>query len=1054
MYRAGLLISPSLSSSIDFRHTALRAVCSAMYLSKLSIEGYKSFLSEQTFTMSPKSTVFAGLNGAGKSNVLSALRFALGEPLNVLGVSSYDDLVYSCGQAKAACAKVTAIFSSPTASLVIMASVERGGGGRTIHVNGRLRTLAALKETLVSRSISVTDALADISQTRAATICQSTPAELGAAVAHAAGQTQVSSAAALAVHRLERGQRELDTIAKCIVGVARALKSNAEGVAARTALKRAQDEAAATERAVLIAKVLQAKKELDCVELAELQVEEPVPPDAADVQAAVKELSRVTARLEAAGVSGDDPLKQLARELALLERAECPGPQSECLQRLGSAQSALARASADAEAASSEMAALTDAAADAAAGRRAIDTARNAALRLTALRQAETSMKSELEALKRELSGCSVPSPGTVASLQEAASSASSNLNRLSSSASSAGAQVRLAVRYGLGPMGGHIRVPGVPQEAVACAMGGRASFWLSRSVEGAIEISRALGAAVWALPRVALPPSTVSKAAMLVPPGCIPLWRCAEVSSEFASFAADKKDECLLKVFGLCVYAPPAVSNQQVQEMLSAGVQSVVRSDGTVVMRGVRRGGYVGGVVKRLNRLQAEGESVRSLLSLAAAEKACDEANDSLSAVQKVVEHHTALQHRVTILEGKLRASAASIKAADAASRHSGNADELSAILSAANKAGESNERAQRMLSRARRELQEAEDAVSNWVASKTAFEDAQAKREKLVELNQEVAEAVDRVTAAKETHAAAEERFRDQMRSYQRAMDQKRKSEVLREEAVEKLGAVQEAANMDAEEAEALADGTEIEDDALAQCAAIGSASDWSVRALSDLLLERKAAVAAYQLAAAAHPDIKSATDNNVDALKQRQADLLTSIAKLRAGIAEQTSKFELFFNKALEIADAALQEGLQVFKMPFSASLTICDSSASRPKVVLSAHSDTTSIPLSSLSGGQRSVLGLCLCVALAVAQKQVGGAHQATFMLDEVDAALDEANRKTVVEFLSSRLAESQLLIVSHHSAWQEAAASRIVIARANNCSVVQGTASRARRRLIS
>jgi chromosome segregation protein len=167
---------------------------------RLRIAGFKSFAEPASVEIMPGLTGVVGPNGCGKSNVVDALRWAMGEnSARSLRGGEMDDVIFAgtAGRASRNVAEVT-LFLDETAGVVpppfheqaelqISRQIERGSGS-TYRVNGQ-EVRARDVQTLFADMASGARASGIVSQGRVGTLVGAKPEERRAVLEEAAGIT-------------------------------------------------------------------------------------------------------------------------------------------------------------------------------------------------------------------------------------------------------------------------------------------------------------------------------------------------------------------------------------------------------------------------------------------------------------------------------------------------------------------------------------------------------------------------------------------------------------------------------------------------------------------------------------------------------------------------------------------------------------------------------------------------------------------------------------------------------------------------------------------------
>ncbi len=168
--------------------------------SRLRIAGFKSFAEPQTVEIMPGLTGVVGPNGCGKSNVVEALRWAMGESsARSLRGGEMDDVIFAGTAARPSrnLAEVVltledAVGTAPppfheAAELQVSRKIERGAGS-AFRVNGK-EVRARDVQTLFADLASGARSSAMVSQGRVGTIINARPDERRAVLEEAAGIT-------------------------------------------------------------------------------------------------------------------------------------------------------------------------------------------------------------------------------------------------------------------------------------------------------------------------------------------------------------------------------------------------------------------------------------------------------------------------------------------------------------------------------------------------------------------------------------------------------------------------------------------------------------------------------------------------------------------------------------------------------------------------------------------------------------------------------------------------------------------------------------------------
>jgi len=188
-----------------------------MFLKRILLQGFKSFADRTTFDFGPGLTGVVGPNGCGKSNVLDAIRWVLGEQsAKTLRGARMLDVIFSGSRSRkpANFCEVELTFDNASGLLprdereVTVARLLYRSGESEYRLNNKPCRLKDIRDLLLDTGVGV-DAYSVIEQGRVDALLKANPLERREIFEEAAGISRYKVRRAEAQRRLERTQQNL-----------------------------------------------------------------------------------------------------------------------------------------------------------------------------------------------------------------------------------------------------------------------------------------------------------------------------------------------------------------------------------------------------------------------------------------------------------------------------------------------------------------------------------------------------------------------------------------------------------------------------------------------------------------------------------------------------------------------------------------------------------------------------------------------------------------------------------------------------------------------------
>src|SRR3954469_18521595 len=209
-----------------------------MRLKKLVLNGFKSFADRTEFVFDSPITGIVGPNGCGKSNVVDAFKWVLGEQsAKSLRGDAMLDVIFngSGGRKPAGMAEVVLVFENPKkadGTRLLALDVDEVSVGRRLyrdgtseyHLNNQTSRLKDVRELFLDTGVGV-DAYSVIEQGRAAALLEANPDERRLIFEEAAGISKFKQRKKEAVRKLEKVDQNLLRVNDIVEEVDKRLRS-------------------------------------------------------------------------------------------------------------------------------------------------------------------------------------------------------------------------------------------------------------------------------------------------------------------------------------------------------------------------------------------------------------------------------------------------------------------------------------------------------------------------------------------------------------------------------------------------------------------------------------------------------------------------------------------------------------------------------------------------------------------------------------------------------------------------------------------------------------